>query len=277
MGTSACTGWLAGFCIGQAIAGCAAPSAGTANGPLGRRTTRPDTGSVASAPFPKPIDGVVADAFDQSLPFHNHVAGPCDTTVAQIGGVPTVPGRLSPRHSAAGASAGIARTGGTTVVFEPTEPDDAVPDPAEHAIGPTLSNCGSPIEEHVVAHRVIGHLGTAQRRGRVAWMRLAPSRSVPDPGVVERVEPALTAEEHHRTVGRVVGHRSPGAGGRLPAGWSRACSLDRSDPEEGPHPRADDGDRCEPHERPRPARAIDCGTHGTDTRGVPRGFPRRAP
>jgi len=52
---------------------------------------RPETGSVASAALPNTMNGVVAEALDQSLPFHNQVAGPDDATVAQLGDVTTVP------------------------------------------------------------------------------------------------------------------------------------------------------------------------------------------
>ena len=65
---------VAPACIGQAIAGCAAPRAGAANGPRVRSIARPATGSVARVPPPKTTYGVGAEVLDQSLPFHNHVA-----------------------------------------------------------------------------------------------------------------------------------------------------------------------------------------------------------
>jgi hypothetical protein len=93
------------------------------------------------------MNGVVAEVFDQSLPFHNQVAGPGDAIVAQLGDVTTVP---LPAFAVAlggnGASAGIGLRGGMNVVVEPAEPEEEVPEPAEHAIGPPVdpSSSGPP-------------------------------------------------------------------------------------------------------------------------------------
>jgi hypothetical protein len=139
-------GWASGvavLCIEQAIAGCAAPRAGSANGPLVRSTARPDTGSVARLPLPNTTNGVDPEAFDQSLPFQSHVAALGATMVPQSGGVigigfagigfPPVPVALG-----AGVPAVSALIGGIKIVpeLEPEEPEDEEPEPPEQAIGP---------------------------------------------------------------------------------------------------------------------------------------------
>ncbi len=53
---------------GQAMSGSAN------NPPASSSTARPETGSVARVPLPKPANGVVPDALLQSLPFHSQVA-----------------------------------------------------------------------------------------------------------------------------------------------------------------------------------------------------------
>src|ERR1039457_1087126 len=73
-GHCGCVTCVPPICIGQAIAGCADPRAGSANGPRVRSTARPVTGSVARVPLPKTTSGVEPEAFDQSVPFHNQVA-----------------------------------------------------------------------------------------------------------------------------------------------------------------------------------------------------------
>jgi hypothetical protein len=132
-------GWApgsAGLCIGQAIAGCAAPSAGSANGPRGSNTTRPETGSVAIAALPKMTSGVDAVAFDQSLPFHIHVAASGATTLSQPDAAAAVPCLAFADALGAGATAGIGSSGGTEMPVEPVEPEDDDPEPPEHATEP---------------------------------------------------------------------------------------------------------------------------------------------
>jgi hypothetical protein len=142
-------GWASGvaaLCIGQAIAGSADPRSGSANGPRGRSTTRPDTGSVASTALPKTTSGVDPGAFDQSLPFHSHVTALGETMVAQPGDT-TPTGCLAFAlalgtgvASGSGAIAGIGLPGGMKVVVDPVDPDadpeDEDPEPPEQATGP---------------------------------------------------------------------------------------------------------------------------------------------
>jgi hypothetical protein len=133
-------------CIGHAIAGCAAPSAGSAKGPRVSNSTRPDTGSVARVPLPKTTNGVELDAFDHSLPFQSHVTALGEPMVPQSGGtIGTVrPGFAVPLGIGvalgAGAMAGIGLPGGMTVAVDPDEPeddpDDDDPEPPKQPTGP---------------------------------------------------------------------------------------------------------------------------------------------
>lgn len=126
-------------CIGQAIAVCAAPRAGSTKGPLVRSTARPDTGSVARLPLPNTTNGVDAWAFDQSLPFHNHVAAIGEKMVPQPGGAVGIGVLLAPEAVGAGVPADAASTGGIKVVVERDEPEpeepEEEPEPPQHAIG----------------------------------------------------------------------------------------------------------------------------------------------
>ena len=56
---------MAPVCVGQAIAGCAAPRAGSTKGPLVRSTARLDTGSVARLPLPKATQARIAEVVRQ--------------------------------------------------------------------------------------------------------------------------------------------------------------------------------------------------------------------
>jgi hypothetical protein len=94
---------------------------------------------------PKTTNGVVPEAFDQSLPFHSHVTVLGDAMVPQSG--PTI-GVVRPGVAAglgtgvvlgAGAIAGIGCPGGMRVVADPEEPEedpDDDPEPPEQATGP---------------------------------------------------------------------------------------------------------------------------------------------
>ena len=84
---------------------------------------------MASAPLPKKTNGVDADAFDQSLPFHSQVTALGEIAVMQEGDT------FAPARGV-GAIAGRGCTGGTTGVVTPEEPDDADPEPPEQAMGP---------------------------------------------------------------------------------------------------------------------------------------------
>ncbi len=131
---------MVAFCVGQAIAGGAAPRAGSTKGPLVRSTARPDTGSVARLPLPKATHGVDPEAFDQSLPFHSHVAALGENMVPQPEGAVGIGWLPLPEAVGAGVAAGTASTGGIRVVPEPVEPEleepeDAEPEPPQQAIG----------------------------------------------------------------------------------------------------------------------------------------------
>src|ERR1700722_19341584 len=103
-----CAIGVAPACSGQAIVGWAAPSAGSANGPRVSRTTRPDTGSVASVPPPNTSNGVTTGALDQALPFHSQVTASGETKVPQSGGTigMVLPGFAAPDGTGVAAGAG---------------------------------------------------------------------------------------------------------------------------------------------------------------------------
>jgi hypothetical protein len=105
-----------------------------------RSTARSDTGSVARLPLPNTTNGVAAGAFDQPLPFHNHVAAIGEKMEPQPGGAVGVGVLLAPEAIGAGVPADAAWTGGIKIVLEPDEPEpeepeDEEPEPPQQAIG----------------------------------------------------------------------------------------------------------------------------------------------
>ena len=75
-------------------------------------------------------------AFDQSLPFHIHVAASGATTLSQPDAAAAVPCLAFADALGAGATAGIGSSGGTEMPVEPVEPEDDDPEPPEHATEP---------------------------------------------------------------------------------------------------------------------------------------------
>ncbi len=104
------------------------------------------------------------EAFDQSLPFHNHVAAIGEKMVPQPGGAVGIGVLLAPEAVGAGVPADAASTGGIKVVVERDEPEPEEPEDGAGA-APTRDRSSirpfhllSPDQEHVMGDRVIGHL-----------------------------------------------------------------------------------------------------------------------